>query len=527
MLEESAIPSNLLPHNCHPGYSLAIGAMAIWFVAVKVPDSFNRQTSEELARVQERNFVSNATFPEPRSLAIEVPRQVSISHCPDLCLLLLYTHQVARVLLPPSAGDVSPKGKARTPTIAYRLEEADLCPNDNKVVPHLGRELIFKSDFAKQIREAALTRMAAGECLVREELPNASADLSLRIIDEHRPGRKRLLPGPLSVLSTGLELRSGETLIARELTQTSGQLLTPLHLVPLGGGGGNLGFNGWDYGQKKLARSSIDSLIFLKAHTPFDFQVPKGASPVDLRQQLDRFLAGTATGAEDAASSLLGIYMEELTQHGPERGDFARLKNLIQDSRLTSFPGLGNLARRQSALAPTLFEAMLNRLPQAASLKGGGFYRELDRLAESLPAELFRRPDPRWDALLADPAVRAESTYLVLRLVERGSTSAPQLLAILSATPTSPEAWSKDRNAAIRAFCALGPSASQHLPALRSYATSGIIPASTLRWGTWKAMLVALGAPLNELPETERKSISDLVKNRCGYPQQPRSRGAA
>ncbi len=503
----------------HPGYSIAIGAIAIWFAAMKLPESFNQQSSDALARAQRQNYVSNATLSPLRSLAIEVPQHRSIAHCPDICLLLLYGRDVDRVLIPPAYGEVRTRRKARTTTIAYRLEEASSCPNDKRVVPHLGRPLLFKSDFAKYIREAALTRMAAGECLVREEVALAPAELTLRIIDENNAGKKKFLPGPIPVLSSGLELRAGETLIAREVTQSSGELVAPLHLAFVGMGA-------WEWAQKKVRKTDIDPVVFLSTHTPFELTLPKGNSPVSVRQQLDRFLAGTAASSEDAAASLTGLYIEQLMQQGPERRDFARLRNLIVDSRLTSFPGLASLARRQSSLAPTLFDAMLDRLPQAASLKRGGPFEELDRLAESLPAELFRRPDPRWDALLADPAARAESTHLVFRLVERGNAAAPQLLAMLNAAPAARETWTKDRSAAIRAFCALGPSASEHLTPLRGYAAAGSIPARIQQWVTWKAMLVALGASLSEFPEAERKSISGLVKNRCGYPLEPKPRGA-
>ncbi|MDX2270191.1 MAG: hypothetical protein NW208_18970 [Bryobacter sp.] len=515
-----------LLYRLHPGVAIALGAMAVWLVAMQLPQSFNRHTREELAEAEKRNVVTNAALPVVRTFALEVPQHRYTENCNDLCAMLLYNRQVERFILPPPYGEVSPTRKRRTKTVAYRIQEGEICPTEKRNMPRVAGAVIFRADFSEQIRRAVLTRMAGGECLVKEEIADGAADMTLRLIDERKTGRSGVRMGPLPVLNSGLELRVGTTPLAVELAQSSGQLLIPLHLTPTGMGGGTLTYSGWEWGQKRWEKRQIDNLAFLDAHTPFEYHIPTGGTGADVRQQLDRFLSGTSNSQEDVAGFLVGQYFQQMVDEGMERGDAQRLRRILADRRFDNFPNLKSLVRKQPAIQEPVLKAILARVNQEIGQEGTGqepkksAVKLLDEVVGAMSPDLFQRARPDWDAFLVNPKARAEATYLILRLVERGSAAAPTLLNIIATKPENVDAWGKDRSAAVRALCALGPAVREHLPTLRRYADEGIVGASTQRWITWKAMLVALGAPLAEFPEKEHRSIRDLAKSRCGYPQE-------
>lgn len=485
-----------------------LGFAFLWLVGVQLPWVWNDRTEQALKQAQARNREAASPLAIYRTVSLELPAHRATDGCPDLCLLLLYNGEAERVLLPPPAGPAPGRRKARRTTIAYRLETRDICPNNPRETNRQGHSVFLAGEMAKQVRSIALMRMATGVCLLREELPDTPSEFAIRLVDDPIGSRRSWHWGPPPIRNQGVELLLNGKVVAAELSQSTARLNTPLHFIPVGG----MPMSGWTLSQQRLDPPRQPPLDFLATQTSYEWRLPTGASTAELRQQLDRFLASTAASESDAAASLVSLFIEDIEKQGPQRGDALRVAKLIEDERFTYWGGLNSLARRYPDLQASLWSALLNRLSRPQPERQAP-YEQLERLAEALPADLFQKPNPQWDALLANPAKRTHLNFLVLRLVERGPGAASQLVSLLAEPDRS-----KAANGAIRALCALGPMAKEHLPAVRSLVAQDKVSAHLLRWQTWKAMLVALGAPLTEFPEKERDSLARQARDRCGYP---------
>jgi hypothetical protein len=510
----------------HAGLGLVAGLAAMAAFGFWIPDTLNRATVDNLDAIP-RDRELSAPIGNVRSVALETSAQYGSNACGDLCQILLFNGEVERVFVLPPTGQRphSRRAPIREQRV-YRVEKSGSCPQSENSRP-ASHPWLDNLD-GQKIERAVLTRIAAGECLLSESITEARPDLTLRWVEdrENHSSKDRLRLEPKPVSAVGLEiLDSSGRIIARKLQRTARLYKVPLFLEPISSGGGNIGFLGWEWSKRGSYAEPLKKAELLERFTSFDLDPPHGASDSALRKQIDAMLDDPSLPSTHAAFALLNPYFRELNSESLSGEDIGRLIRIVRDPRITKFYSLPSTIARNTQLAPKLKDAMLDRL-QALSTTDSRTHEDLERFASELPKGSFAVPDPRVEALLANPLKRRLSPNLVLRQIDRGSSAAPLFIRFLREAWTPPYRdgdFSKLTEASMRGLCKLGRSASAHLPQLQSMAREGIVPKYTQEGLMWRAMLVSLGVdaasftPLykRKNPEEYKRELNDYVKRHC------------
>lgn len=512
----------------HWSLGFAAGIAAVTLFGVWLPVHLNSAALAELASASPQNRDPGRPFGRADAVAIErVPAAVT-ADCDDLCQALLYNGQATRVIIPPPRETSKKRSPSKRHYTVYRIVQATRCP-PGQGIAHEGYGQWLPPEDARTTRTAVLTRIAAGDCLIREEADRMRVDLTIRRIDT-RPAPMSLALRSAPVISSGLALLDADDRVfAAEVTHCTETYQVPLNLEPISSGGGTLGMVGWKWRSRSThegpeIRTARGVSATLRRLTGFALDPPKGASGLTTRQQLDRVLDDTSLPSDDPAFALLEIYYQDLEQEEPLTGDSQRLGRLIRDSRITNFEQIPRALARKPALAPAIQDAMLDRLLMlgVSSRRPPMQFEALQRLAEALPPGAFADGEPRIERILANRRMRESAPTLILRLTDRGAAARPVLLGILR--ESRPPDWGRDANAAIAGLCSLGRLAKDELPALLELQAQGVIPEGIHTSLDWRAMLVSLGAdPSTFSPAgkgTSRaeygRQLRDRAAQRCG-----------
>jgi hypothetical protein len=511
----------------HWGLGIVAGLAAMSAFGLWLPDTLNRQTAEALDAIP-----GNRELERPISPVRNVALQASPAHwsraCNDLCQVLLFNGEVDRVvILPPT--EPLPESRKPAPRLpfVYRIEKSSSCLQSKDSRVSSSTRWLPALDAGK-VERATLTRVAAGECLIGTELPDAQADLTVRWVDKREnrasTSRLRLVPKPVTIVGLELLDPSGRVL-ARKLQRTPAYYRAPLLLEPIGSGGGTLGFLGWEWSKTTTYSEPFPIADMLERWTSFDLDPPHGASDSALRVQIDQMLDDPSMPATHAAFALLGPYFGDLRSESLLPSDSDRLARLIRDPRVTQFNRLPASLFKNKEFAPKFKGAMLDRL-QTLGPQNRRLYESLERFAAELPPGAFASRDPRVDTLLANPETRGLSPNLIWRQIDRGLGAAPLFLQYLR------EAWSpqyrssdqgKVAQASMRGLCRLGRSASPYLPQLQQMARDGLVSRHIQDDLPWRAMLVSLGmdaasfqSPYKRKKQEEyTRQLNDYVKRQC------------
>jgi hypothetical protein len=512
----------------HAGLAILTGIGVVWAVGFYFPNQLNQATAVALEDAKPREREPAAPLTNVRVVAIDTGYPYWSDSCGDLCQVLLFNGEVEHVILIPPAGPPPKNYRAVSPDrVAYRIAPAADCLDNPDKLLRAGARWLSQED-AEQTKRVVLTRIATGECLVREQGVRAAVDLTIRTVDENRDRSRVMTLSPQPVESKGLVLLdSAGRVVAAKVKHTAQFYSVPLVLAPNDiSGGGSIGFSGWKWAtytlpkpvQQKAAEEDGD-LALLKRFTTLQLNPPAGASPEKLRSEIDRVLADASVPSNHAAFALFEIYYRELTEDGLIAGDADRLVRIIGDDRITSFHQIPRELLRQRAIGTRLKEPILDRLVRLSEskpeFKNEQSYRALEELISALPEGSFRQPDPRIDRLLSSRKWRIDSPHLVERLAERGAVIAPTLVDYLK------EAWRPGREVpasreqtepVLRAVCALGPAGRASLADLRSMESS--IPKYTRESMLWRATLISLGADAVEFPPPDKYSKNPEYQKR-------------
>jgi hypothetical protein len=262
-----------------------------------------------------------------------------------------------------------------------------------------------------------------------------------------------------------------------------------------------------EWSRYPIGRHSLDVLAALRRLTEFNVEIAPGTNASRLRERLDAMLDNPGVLPPGPAFQLVPDYFEAIRRTGLASGDMERLRRLLADERVTPFWFFPYDALKAPEATKMFLDPILDRLPQAAQDENGETFKSLEALVRSLPGGSFSKPDPRVEALLANPDTRYRSPNLILRLTDQGSSAAGRLVELVRDSWTLKQKGvanlgsrreSTSVVAALRALCMLGGDASAVLPELRQLATTGIVPAHFLENNLWRVTMVRLGADVTE-----------------------------
>jgi hypothetical protein len=491
------------------GVTLGVAAMA--GIAIGVPFLINQQADIVERASAKRDIAPVAKFGPVPTIAIQQPGdQRSGDKCNSLCQVLLFNGSADRVIDVRMPKAKEQRGEAKvSPVYAYRISRQNSCGDSKDIIgsdDSLGqRDGMRGFDPQKIIR----LRMAAGECLVREEVTDTRADLLIRRVDKTNGDPKaRLALRAGTVRVQALEILRGGKLVARSSEIDAQRLITPLFLFPMMNSS-TCTFNGWEWGRRSSRPSyyqKFDVLAALKKFTTFKLDLPKGADPALSRALIDTALGDPTAPAESAAFALLEDYYDEMREKGTQPGDVQRMARIIADPRITKFWFMPTHKIKPESDAMVLRDPALERLVQMTKAddfdqKSEG-YRSLMQIAGRMPNGAYAAPNENYDELMADPAIRRRSPDLIKRLADRGPAATEQLLSIVREVWSSSKSSDGDRGkgnydaayAALDGLCRLGGDAAPALPVLRKMVVDGSIATGITESDNWRGTMVALGA---------------------------------
>ncbi len=477
----------------HTAQSVAAGLAAVLLFVLVLPQSFNRHTDNLLAEAAARDLNPPAplSIAQNATIAIEAPYGDSRgANCDDLCRLLLFNRNAARVV--PLRPLKSPKDWEPA---AFRLDSSPGCALSEGVLESFARDTRFQwTKSGPAIAQAVRWRIASGDCLVREPVSSEAPALIIRRVGRlPYPDSHRLSLGPSAVRFDALELEAGGRLVARTSSLYTHFYTLPLHLEPYGYA---LQMYGWEWGRRRLPETDLDNIAALKKFTNLDLELPPIPSPEEIRDALDKSLDDPS--ATNAEFLLVSDYYQLLSRVGFRPGDEERLVRLASDDRASALSFFRNNLEKREALALRLRDPLLLRLARLARTAPKANLYDLQEIVLRLPEAAFREPVPALDYLLSRAEVRRRCLRLIPRLAEQGPPGAIKLAAIVRAGWQAPDdddrTWGKDAEAALDGLCRMGPAAADLLPALRLMEFEKILPPVQTQSDRWRGTLVSLGA---------------------------------
>jgi hypothetical protein len=152
--------------------------------AIAIPLVINAPFQQQIAMLQATDVQPNGPIKLPAIVAVELPKSYGdkAPYCEAICLRLLYNGVVSRVI----AAEILRDGKVE-PATSYRIERRDECPKPEFSPRSIVWPGEWRSERGKRtigMEDRVRARIAAGECLVREEghLEDAEVVISLREI---------------------------------------------------------------------------------------------------------------------------------------------------------------------------------------------------------------------------------------------------------------------------------------------------------------------------------------------------------
>jgi hypothetical protein len=466
------------------GQAVLFGLAGLAVAALGVPMALNRESETALAELRARELQPRQEIRGAGIVTIEVPKSYGAGGCNELCQLLLFNGQAEQVVVRVESG--------KEPE-AFRISRED-CRMDLKPLERMlePRHLTWsRADGAKAAAQAVKSRIAGGECLVRDELREYRKDLAIRWVDENSES----LVGKLKLearrpWSKGVEVEVNGELAARETVNGVALLSLPLHLEPISKG---LGFSGWRWGRKgdRVEESKIDRLAMLRRLTKLDLETPRGLELSSIRRILDAALED-ASGS-NAAFVLLGDYYRSLREEGFEARDRQRLARLILDDRVMDFSYFTWSEKQRKNVGPEIRDAMLRRLLRLGSKiddkETRATFTQLVHVAAQMGPGTYAGNVPLLDELVRDARLRQWMPELLQRLADQGKLGAEKLVRVLE--DETPEK-AREIKGAIAGLCLVATDAREFLPRLRA------LKGPYTQRHAWRGLLIALGAPPSE-----------------------------
>jgi hypothetical protein len=475
------------------------GLLAVASFALGLPTLLNRTSETLLAEARASDRQPSTPVSIRPFVKIALPRGQAVHGCDELCQLLLFNDEAEQVLI------TSAQAKS---SHAFRLLRDDC----NVSLPDLDK--MFRASYhtwsnaerAKQVAQAARSRIAAGECLVSTESSLPASSIEIRWVEENANATfGRLALGARPPANRGVEVLLEGKLVARETTSSVSWLSLPLHFEPISNG---LGFSGWRWARQKdpAAGQPLDRLAMLKRLSSFDLEIPRGVGLSSLRQRLDTALANP-TGS-NAAFVLLGEYYKSLREDGFDVRDRERLVKLILDDRVTDFSYFDWSKKQRQNVGPRIRDAMLQRLlrlrDRLDDKTARGVFHSLEQVAGRLGAGSYADSPPVLDELLADPRARRYMPNLIPRLADQGNAGATKLVGLIDAAILDRP---RDAEPTRKGLCLIANDAREFLPQLRRiHERAG--EASFARGHNWRGLLIALGADPSEFSSPNHPDLA-------------------
>ncbi len=460
----------------------ALAGLAV--VALGVPMALNSESEARWVELRGREMAPKREIRGGGIVTIETPKSYTSPGCNELCQLLLFNGEAERVVVRAE--------RAKWPE-SYRASRED-CRMDLKTLDRMLQSNYSNwsgVDSVKAVAQAVKSRIAGGECLVREELRETGKNLTIRWVDENpvlASGNLKLeARGPWS---KGVEVEMNGEVVARETLNGVMLLSLPLHLEPISNG---LGFRGWRWGRKgdTVEESKIDRIAILRRLTKLDLETPRGVELSSMRRLLDAALDDKS--GSNAAFVLLGDYYRILREEGFEVRDRQRLVRLILDDRVTDFSYFNWSPKEREKVGVEIRDAMLQRLLRLGARiedkATGATFGQLVHVAARLGPGTYAGDVPLLDELAGDPRLRLWMRDLIQRLADQGKVGAGKLVRILEEGPSNNHRGVRDIQAGL---CLVAKDAQDFLPRLRA------VQGDFTRGHEWRGLLIALGARASE-----------------------------
>lgn len=461
--------------------------------------------------------------------------------CDDRCLALLFEPEVKSVTVTSTETttfvDVE-NGKSELVEGArsYRLLPKGLC-KEPYAEPDLSRSdgSFGETTEDRQAIVATWRLKFLTEVCLAKEAPIARYDMLLRTAswasENQSKGADSPWGAPQSVVSVSTaELRDAQgKALFRHADVSTPALFMPLFIAPMG----NIehfhfgwGRQYWPLGSRQYWSDQIYLVDkVLQVQRKLD-----PASGLQSARQAVRFALENASTPEPKLEEFTQGYMRLLVNARPTPEDLALVKGVMQDMRLSDFPGAAFLPDSLTASQLNdLLPLAIRKLSMRTNTQKTG-PSALGVALEKWPESAFANPDQATLSLLAEPELRFRAPGLTARLSDMGAHGGPILADILEwhleATASKlrgerrlpAELYSGESStipAAIKAMCQLGPLANAQLPRMVKLENQYRYAIDHFVRMDWDRMMVSLGKPIadvavpNRYPESYR---SDLEK---------------
>lgn len=428
-----------------PTIAWTSGILVAATIAILVPVYENKDVRAAVDRLTAEDHALSRPLGRVRTLAYlnrKYPgRSGEPNDCDEICQRLLYNGTVEAVLKGPAPS--KPDEPLPTMLTRYRIENGTRCAAVQipeavawswEKVPQ-GRRTLLVSERIK-------TRIAAGECLVREEGGISEADVV--VIDAHLgrgDGQKQSTgDGILDVARISLHggMESGSKELFRRTAVQSQWLMTPLMYGALFGGYGMVLKRG--FATRKPTVGAFEVGKVFADDFKLDVGLPSAVDRAKIRAMLAAAIADKQRAKSDPAFDLDQLILKQIAFEGPSGpGDVNLIKSMLGDDRVIGFFYLAGAIRRLGPESAALANPIIDRLLASDPVADDAVLRAMQFAIVALPPGAMRPAMEKLKQLAADKARRVKAARALSRLADGGSDNVPLLTELLR------EGWNANR----------------------------------------------------------------------------------
>lgn len=484
-------------------------ALSLALLAVVPPRVINHLTDHRIAELQNGDRRLNQRLPPIKTLAyISLAQNDAAFECREICQRLLFNGSVESVIV---GGSLS-RRQAEFPKKVekYSIEHRATCPPVEVPKASATREPWVGEAAAKAVAAHVTTRIAGGDCLIREPGSLDAADVVVieYLVDLGNWQKwQKDYPRISSAQRVGIFVRGGHRLDEkfRQTSVSYRKVSTPFLFGYFGAAGSGALLPPLGIMTTREIDAPYEIADIITGVLKLNVAIPE--SVANQRSLLRQALADASRPADDAGLKLAGPVLADIRSSGAQQGDVALLGTIIADHRVGLPFDLANSVARLGPEGSVLAEPLVERILSTRLPDDRNSIYAASAAAIALPPGAFSDQRAKLLAIIAQPE-RSDMAFMALaRLADSGAANVPMLRDRLRGKG--------DIRGALMALCRLGESAKDAEPEVRTIVQGG---GPNPNYSLAQRTLVRISGPSNPAPEPtadQRRGVIDTRPERA------------